>query len=72
MNLLEAQQTRMPWGVYQGQTLHAILRADPTYITQFLVERIDTLDAWLREAVEIVVAEGVQAPVVDERQGELF
>lgn len=72
MNLREAQMTTMPWGVHAGIPLELVFANDPTYLTEFLAPRLDTLDVWLREAVELVIAEGRPAEVHDGRQGELF
>lgn len=72
MNLREAQDTVMPWGVHHRQTLGAIWINDRTYLTEFLASKRDTLDAWLREAVVLVIAEGAPSGAVDAAQCELF
>lgn len=72
MNLREAQDTVMPWGVHQRKTLGAINASDRTYLTEFLAGKLETLDAWLREAVELVIAEGAPESAIDAGQGELF
>lgn len=73
MNLREAQETVMPWGAHSGKTLLRIARDDPKYITLFLAEDIRArLDAWLGEAVDLMVAEGMPTTAIDPGQGELF
>lgn len=73
MNLLAARDTRMPFGEHKGKTLGAIFASDASYLTDFLLPRADTLDAWLREAVELVVSDGVGGPSAEaEGQGQLF
>ncbi len=72
MNLREAQETVMPWGVHQKKTLGDISRTDHTYLTEFLAGKLDSLDAWLREAVVLVIADGAPTATEDVGQGELF
>ena len=73
MNLLTAKTTRMPFGEHKGRTLGEIFVTDSTYLTDFLLPRADTLDVWLREAVELVVGDGIGGAATEtEGQQQLF
>ena len=73
MTLKQAQETVMPFGAHKGETLLEVAREEPSYLTDFLAERKETLDTWLREAVGLVI-ENLPAGggAGDSGQGELF
>lgn len=72
MTLEQAKQTAMPFGMHAGVPLEMIAENDPTYLSEFLAEKKDTLVAWLREALELVLEDMKKAPGEDPAQGELF
>jgi hypothetical protein len=74
MNLREAQETVMPWGVHKGKTLREINAAERSYLTEFLRGALVTSrpDAWLLEAVDLVIAVGAAEQLGNDGQGELF
>lgn len=72
MNLQQAQETVVRFGAFKGDTLLAIAREEPSYITDFLMGQRHTFDVWLREAVELMAANLPSAEARDASQGELF